>query len=321
MSQQFISHQDVADFADSQINLAAEKSKAMFDLYESMRETFNAYVKAHPDCGMIKMFMSGNLAKGIAGKDFNLIDIAIYVDMDICPEPEPELLAWFAERLRDVYPDIDPQRIVPEIHYIRFDFGCDPADLKVTPIYYNGLPEDRGWQIARETGQRVMTSIPLRVKLIQDCREKEPRHFAQVVRLLDWWVDQRNSVDPEFRFKSILIEIICAHLQDDGMNSSDYPAALKTFFSFIADSGLQRRMLFEGHGSSTQMPEEKAGPVEIFDPYNKENNIANGYTEQDRQRIVIAAKEACEAIAAAEESTTRDEAVQHWQGILGPSFS
>jgi gamma-glutamylcyclotransferase (GGCT)/AIG2-like uncharacterized protein YtfP len=321
MPQQFITHQDIVDFADAHINLPPADYEALLDQYETMSNALDEYIAAHPDCGMMRMYSCGNLAYGVARQGFDLHNVAIYVKREITPETELEMLDWFAAQLRQVYPGIPPERIYVKGHIVRMDnMRGDGIDAMVTPIQHDETTEHEGWQIARETGERVRLSVPMRLKLVQDCRRKVPRHFAQIMRLLDWWVEKRHSSDSSFRLKSILIEIICAHLLETGMDFSDYPSALKGFFSFIAESKLQQRMLFEGCASPTPMPVEKAGPVEIFDPYNKENNIANGYTEEDRHRIVSASADGLKAIAAAEASSTRAEAASHWQDILGKEF-
>ncbi|MFC1736906.1 CBASS oligonucleotide cyclase [Candidatus Hydrogenedentota bacterium] len=318
--QQFITHQDIASFADGYINLSDSEMESLLNHYKSMSDTLDRYVAAHPDCGLIRMYSCGSMANRVAMKGFDFHNTAIYVNREITPETEPEMLDWFASQLREVYPHMPSEQIFPKGHVVWFDLEGKGIDVMVTPIQYDDQTEDTGWQIARETGQRVMLSIPMRLKLVKDCRRKVPRHFAQVLRLLNWWVEQRHKTDPDFRFKSILIQITCAHLLDIGTDFTDYPSALKAFFTFIAESGLQERMLFETCSSPTEMPAEKVGPVEIFDPYNKENNIANGYSEDDRMRIVNGAREALKAITLTQDSSTREEAAAHWQDVLGPEF-
>ena len=48
-----------------------------------------------------------------------------------------------------------------------------------------------------------------------------------------------------FRFKSFMIEMILAKLCDDGVDFSDYPEALQSFFTYVAESNLSERIVFE----------------------------------------------------------------------------
>ena len=53
---------------------------------------------------------------------------------------------------------------------------------------------------------------------------------------------------------------------------------------------------------------------------NPENNVAHGYDETHRRRIVEAAEDSLEALAAARYATTKGEALSYWREVLGASF-
>ena len=71
---------------------------------------------------------------------------------------------------------------------------------------------------------------------------------------------------------------------------------------------------------SKYVPTGNTGVIEIFDPVNPANNVAKNYTEADRQAIVNAAHEALDALGEAKYATTKAEAVECWQDIVGKGF-
>ena len=85
-------------------------------------------------------------------------------------------------------------------------------------------------------------------------------------------------------------------------------------------SRLQERIAFKDYYGSSELPAQRADLVEIFDPVNPANNVATGYTDQDRRRIVEVADEAVSALAEARFATTKEREIRCWQRILGPSF-
>ena len=49
--------------------------------------------------------------------------------------------------------------------------------------------------------------------------------------------------DEDFKFKSLMIELLWAHLADDGLDLSDYPTALERFLRDIVKFGLENHGL------------------------------------------------------------------------------
>jgi tRNA nucleotidyltransferase (CCA-adding enzyme) len=148
----------------------------------------------------------------------------------------------------------------------------------------------------------------------------QEHHFAQMVRLVKWWVRQQKARNSEFRMKSFMTEMILAHLSDSGVSMADYPTAFEKIFAYIVRSKLKTRISFTDYYPASSLPGPTGKPIEIFDPVNETNNVAAIYDESNRQRIVAAAQEALEAISQARFATTRGQAVECWQEVLGTSF-
>jgi hypothetical protein len=315
-----ITHADIAAFADETVNLKREDAKEYREQVRRLREKLDKYASDHPDYGLIKTLLSGSLAKGTALKTLNDIDIALYVKAEKTPKSEPDLLEWLAKQLRDAYPQMKPDQIKPNNHSVCIKFAVSGLNVDVVPVQYKGDSDDRGYLFAIGGGQPVLTSIPLHLAFIRKRKDLQKTHFAQVIRLVKWWVRLQKGKDEAFRLKSFMTEMIIAHLADSGINMADYPIALEKVFGYIVKSRLKNRISFTDYYPSSKLPGPTGKPIEIFDPVNETNNVADVYDDTHRQKIVAAAQEALEAISEARFSTTRGRAIECWQDVLGRSF-
>jgi tRNA nucleotidyltransferase (CCA-adding enzyme) len=236
------------------------------------------------------------------------------------PKAEPELLEWLAQRLREAYPQMKPDQIKPNTHSVCIKFAVSGLNVDVVPVQYKGDPDDRGYLFAFDGGEPVLTSIPLHLAFTRKRKAQQKMHFAQVIRLMKWWVRLQKVNDAEFRLKSFMTEMIVAHLVDSGVSMADYPIALEKVFGYIVKSRLKTRISFTDYYPASKLPAPTGKPMEIFDPVNETNNVAAIYHDTHRQKIVGAAQEALEAISEARFATTRGRAIECWQDVLGPSF-
>ena len=110
-----ITHSDLLVFADSKVNLKRDDAKEYREQVNRLREKLDSFIAEHPDYGLIKMLLSGSLAKGTALRTLNDIDVALYVQGDVVPAVEADLLEWLAERLRKAYPNMDASQITPGV--------------------------------------------------------------------------------------------------------------------------------------------------------------------------------------------------------------
>jgi hypothetical protein len=117
-----------------------------------------------------------------------------------------------------------------------------------------------------------------------------------------------------------MVEMVLAHLQDNGADFSDYPEALQHFFTYIARSDFRERIVFSDYYAPSTVG-VFSEPVRIIDPVNAQNNVSRLYTAQDADAIVDAALDAGDAIDAALAAPTKQETVIYWQKIFGSSFS
>jgi tRNA nucleotidyltransferase (CCA-adding enzyme) len=155
------------------------------------------------------------------------------------------------------------------------------------------------------------------LKFIRTRKDAQPLHFAQTVRLLKWWVRQLKQQDEDFRFKSFMIELLSAHVADDGQSFADYPGAIEAVLAYIVRTGLEEPITFADFNEPAATP---TAPVVIIDPVNPDNNVAASYTSAQRDAIISAAHEALDAVQEAQYATTKARAVECWQTLLGPLF-
>jgi hypothetical protein len=116
-----------------------------------------------------------------------------------------------------------------------------------------------------------------------------------------------------------MIELILAHLSDQGLGFSDYPEALQHFFTYVARTDMREWIIFGDYYKASEVP-TVTDPVKIFDPVNPSNNIGHLYTGAEADAIVDAALEAGDAIDAALAAPTKGETVAYWQKVFGSAF-
>ena len=326
MADPFIVHGDLASYAEDKINIKRDHLSDYRGQVNRLRDNLKIYIDDHPDYNLIKMLGSGSVAKGTALKDLNDMDVAVYIRKADNNPRESQLINWLVERLREAYKNknVKPEQIQPSAHCATISFSGTGLDVDVSPVIYDNGADDRGYLINKDTGERVLTSIPLHIQFIRKRKDKQPHHFRQLIRMVKWWIKEQKRQAGEgndFRFKSFMAEMICAHLSDAGTDFSDYTKSLEAFFVYIIKSGLKQRVSFTDNYTKDKLPASTGASIEIFDPVNPNNNVASSYSTADRERIVEAAKDALDAINEAQYANTRGRAVDCWKRILGPSFN
>ncbi len=172
----------------------------------------------------------------------------------------------------------------------------------------------------RDTGAWLETSVRLHLEFIRKRKARSPKDFAQVIRLLKWWVRLKKTRNANFRFKSFMVELLCADMLDDGQSFHDYPEALQRFFARIVQTRLRDRIAFGDYYDPVEASNSSWSPMQVYDPVNPINNVASNYTDADRDAIVEACADALDAVVEAQYSDTKGRAVELWKEVFGPSF-
>ena len=319
MSRIHVDHRHLVRFAEERVNLPREKADEFRAQARRLREKLESYLADHPDFALKKMLLSGSLAKGTALRSLNDIDVAVYISGSDAPNDLQALLNYLAEKLRKAFANFSPDQVQPQTYSVTVNFRGTGLNVDVVPVLYAGLPDWRGNLISQDDGSFLETSIPLHLEFARKRKQAQPTHFAQVVRLIKYWARRMKQEHEGFRFKSFMIEMILAKLADNGADFSDYPEALQSFFTYVAESNLNERILFEDYYRASEVP-SCSDRVVIIDPINAANNVARLYTPQHADAIVEAALDAGDAIEAALRAPTKELTVRYWQKVFGSAF-
>ena len=319
MSRQHVDHADIVRFAEEKVNLPRDKADEFRAQARRLREKLDGYPSEHPDFTLKNMLLSGSLAKGTALRSLNDIDVACYISGADAPKDVASLLQYLADRLRKAFPNFSPDQVQPQTYSVTVSFRGTGLDVDVVPIRYDGDPQWYGNLVSQDDGSFLRTSIPLHLEFAAKRKALQQTHFAQVVRLAKYWTCVMKRESDGFRFKSFMVEMVLAHLQDNGADFSDYPEAMQHFFTYIARSNFRERIVFSDYFPPPAVGSFKE-PVQIIDPVNAQNNVSRLYTAQEADAIVDAALDAGDAVDAALAAPTKQETVYYWQKIFGSSF-
>ncbi len=308
-----ITHKNIADFADSRVNLPSDHATAYRRQVEDLRDKLKAHIKDNPDYHLKRMMLSGSLAKRTALRNISDADVALYLISDEASED----LEWLADELATLYTDIGRDKIKVNAHSV--SISLKELDIDVVPIYWINNEWD-GDLVSQDDGGLLRTNIPQQLEFIKTRHVKYGADFKQVIRLIKYWVAKQKEANDDFRFKSFMVELIVAHLADTGrLSLGDYPEALRQFFDYLVMSNLNDVISFNDFGHGVVRKQDK--PINIFDPVNAQNNVGDKYTQQKKVWILGAAMDAADAIEYASRATTKEEALRQWRKIFGSSFS
>jgi tRNA nucleotidyltransferase (CCA-adding enzyme) len=320
MAREHVNHADIVRFAQEKVNLPKDKAEEYRAQARRLREKLEEYLGEHPDFTLRKMLLSGSLAKGTALRSLNDIDVACYISGADAPKDVTVLLSYLAERLRNAFPNFNPDQVKPQTYSVTVSFRGTGLDVDVVPILYDDDPQWFGNLVSQDDdGSFLKTSIPLHLEFIRKRKQAQDKHFSQIVRLAKFWARKAKNERDGFRFKSFMIEMIFSHLCDKGMDFSDYPEALQHFFTYISRSDMRERIVFTDYYNSTAVG-TFTERIQIIDPVNAKNNVSGLYSEAQANAIVEAALDAGDAIDAALMAPTKKETVYYWQKVFGPSF-
>ena len=150
------------------------------------------------------------------------------------------------------------------------------------PILYAGDPQWRGNLISQDTGEKLMTSVPMHLEFIRKRKNANEKHFAQVVRLLKFW-----SKLPQAG-RRVPLQVL--HDRADGRASrrSRHRAGRLS----ARDGGDLRVPGNDEFGTAIAFSDyynpkparSRNDPVRIWDPVNCENNVAELYTTANETR-------------------------------------
>lgn len=319
MGRQHVGHNEIAQFAKDRVNLPKDVADEYRAQASRVRDKVTSYLNDHPDFSLKKILLSGSLAKGTALRTLNDIDMACYISGSDAPQDISELLSYLADKLRKAFPNMSFDQVQPKTYSVTISFKGSGLDVDVVPVLYYNDPNWYGCVISQEDGSLLETCIPRHLEFIRTRKKKQETHFAQVIRLAKYWVRFMKTERADFKFKSFMVELIMAKLLDRGIDFSDYPEALQSFFTYLATSDLNEMIVFEDYYKVSTVP-TFTERVRIIDPVNSKNNASKLYTISQADIIVDAAIDAGDAIDGALSATTKEKTIYYWQKVFGSTF-
>ncbi|MFD6694775.1 CBASS oligonucleotide cyclase [Micromonospora aurantiaca (nom. illeg.)] len=324
-------HKALADHAENKVNVPSKEAAARRQQVNHLRQRLEAHIEVHPHYDLVKLRASGSTAKHTAirkrkgeGSD---ADVAAYVrassvgGVDV---QEADLLAWLEERCKEVY---GKTKVAEDFHISDHAVGITlrgtGLKIDVAPVLYEGEEDDKGYLVTRD-GTRVLTSVTQHLQFIGKRKSLAGPGYAELIRLLKAFIREAKRNDESLRCKSFLIELLVAHLWDNGWHGTslkvdDYPRAFEQVLAYIVNTELRSPISFTDCYDRREIGISSAA-VQVWDPVNPNNNIVGTYTELDRSRLVDTAKVALEDVSWAALAPTKGDAVEAWRTLLGPSF-
>ena len=320
MSPEHIKHTDIVRFAEEHVNLRREHVREKREQVNRLRDKLEDYLREHPNFSLRRMMLSGSLAKGTALKDINDIDVACYIKMD--DTPSSGFFSWLERKLMDAFPNFKDKQVTRQTYSIQVEFRGTGLSVDIVPILHKGDEKQwKGYLVSQDNGEYLLTSIPMHMKFIQRRKNRNEKHYVQLVRLVKYWAKQRKNENSQFKIKSFMIELILAHLADERkINFSDYKEGMREFFDYILFSQMGEKIVFDDFYNKNSVRDDNS-TIKIWDPVNCENNVAKLYSQKNKKLLVECARDAADAITSANLALDKETALRYWRKVLGSSFS
>jgi tRNA nucleotidyltransferase (CCA-adding enzyme) len=326
-----VNHNVLSAHAANKVNIQREEATTRREQVNYLRDRLEVHIAAHPHYDLVKLRASGSTAKHTAirrrGGEGSDADVAAYVrasNVGGVDVNEAEVLDWLRDRCMEVYGETKiAEDFVISQHAVGITMKGSGLKIDIAPVLYEGEPNDRGYLITRQ-GDRVLTSVTQHLNFIRTRRNIAGPNYLELIRLLKAWVREAKRDDDELRCKSFLLELLIAHLWDNGWNGAalavgDYPRAFEQVLAYIARTELKEPITFADFYEPKDVC-ATSDAIQVWDPVNPENNVAASYTDEDRQRLVKTATVALEDVGWATQAPTKGDANDAWRNLLGPTF-
>lgn len=327
-----ITHADLAAHAVSKVNVPPATAASRRGQARHLRTRLESYIADHPDYDLVKMRSSGSVAKHTAIKSSSDTDVAAYVRASAVggvAVNESRLLEWLRDRCIEVYGATkEASDFEISQHAVGITMHGTGLKIDVAPVLYEGAADDRG-HLVTQSGDRVLTSVTLHLEFLNKRRAAAGPEYKEFIRLVKAFIHRAKTesaaTGTELRFKSFLAELIVAHLWDTGWLGkpfavSDYPRAFEQFLAYVVMTELKHPIAFTDYYPASEL-QTCYDAVQVWDPVNPANNVARGYTDYDRQRLMQRCSDALDQINIASSATSRGSAITAWKTLFGPTFS
>lgn len=312
-----LTNSEINFFVDKVLKLPPGKRKEYLRQVDYLIERLEKKISEDSSFAVKKFIKTGSLQKGtvLKPRDGAGVDADIAVELDISESSKEDidlLHNIICQLLISIYPQKKTEDFKVQPRTLGIHFNESGLDVDLVPIV--PIPEEPGygWQPSSVGGDPVKTSVTKQLAFLKKRSDSDPL-YKTLVRLLKRW---RNHQELDF-LRSFTIELLLAHLQDDGGPATSLEAGLLRFFLFVAQSELQQPVSFPENGKVLTYPND---PVVVLDPVNADNNAAMRLTDVERSEIVAKATEAWEIISEASCNLYKGDTVELWREVFGRPF-
>lgn len=171
---------------------------------------------------------------------------------------------------------------------IRVEFEDHPKiNIDIVPIIVLEHPKIANWgYIPRRDGERRPTSVTGHIEFVRERnKRKGATDFHKLVTVLKWWRNHWADQQLVEVFSSFALSLVLARAFDDSELSGDWLEDLLEVVSWVCRHRLLRPISFRVSNvpRATSVCNDE---VQIFDPYNLDNNVAHEIRSSQREAIV-----------------------------------
>jgi hypothetical protein len=304
-------------FVSAVLKLPHGKRREYIEQVDYLIRRLEAKIKEDGSFQVAGFKKTGSLVKGTVLKprgDYGVdADVAVYLNV---AESDRGDIARLHEIIRKLALSVYPQKVAQDFQVqprtLGIHFRASDLDVDLVPIIPIPNQPGYGWQPSSEGGEAIKTCVDGQLAFIKKRSDEDPM-YRTLVRFVKKW---RNEHELD-SFRSFLIELLLANLQDRYGNAPTLEDGLTRFFLYLAQSNLKELVKFPENGAVNNPPNDT---VVVLDPVNSENNVARRLTDAEREEIVTAAVFAWEKIHTASSKNGKGDTVELWKIVMGPSF-
>jgi len=305
-------------FVSKALKLPQGKRKEYLDQVDFLIGRLESKIEQDGSFRVTGFKKTGSLVKGTSlrprGDDGIDADVAVYLDLSEADKSDIQLLHQIILTLvRAVYPQKSQQDFQIQPRTLGIHFRDSGLDVDLVPVVPIPKQPGYGWQPSAQQSEPVKTSVQGQLDFIRK-RSDSDSSYRTLVRLVKKW----RNVQELDSFRSFLIELVLAHIQDAQGPSPNLEDGLQRFFLYITQSKLLERIAFPENGLVKTFPKDN---VVILDPVNPENNVGKRLTDAERKEITNNAETAWEKLSTASFTTGKGETIELWKSVFGRSFT
>lgn len=308
-----LNNTDLCYYDSNVLRLPADKRSEYHAQVDRLITELSRGIRDKTEIKINKVVKAGSFAKFTILRRTNVdpvdVDVVFYISgKSVDQETLSSLNDTIYDLLIKIYPTKDVEDFKIQRKAATVSFVGTGISVDIVPVIEDAVRPGYGWQFDIHDGSKVQTCAPCQIQFVRD-RKAQDKDFRTLVRLAKKW---RNHAELK-PLKSFAIELIMAYVLDQEGTAGSIEYRFRRFLLYIAQSGLKERI---------QFPENVAPfttfshPVVFLDPVHSQNNVAARISEDERQQIVTAARDAWETVNFA--SAENDNEV--WKEIFGPRF-